>query len=102
MKYINKKLPLMEVGKEIDYSLNGVIIGAHCYDDGTLHCTQADFNLLLKDGFIEEVKPREFYIGLTSQGYLPLGDNKVADNIDYFDTMAFPPAKVIKVREVIE
>ena len=61
MKYINKKLPLMEVGKEINFSLNGVIIGAHCYDDGTLHCTQADFNLLLKDGFIEEVNPREWY-----------------------------------------
>ena len=93
MKYINKKLPLMEVGKEIDYRLNGVIIGAHCYDDGTLHCTQADFNLLLKDGFIEEVKPREWWIEILADGFA-----RVVDRPPYHKN----PFEYVKVREVIE
>ena len=97
MKYINKKLPLMEVGKEIDYSLNGVIIGAHCYDDGTLHCTQADFNLLLKDGFIEEVKPREWLVLECDNPGLLWESEPIKEQL-----RKNPNLKFIKVREVIE
>lgn len=55
----------------------------------------------LISNWIKELKPREYYIGLTSKGIIP-ETVEVADNIEYFDELPTRPAQIIKVREVIE
>jgi len=61
MEYINKRLPIMEVGMAVNWG--NTTSGVHCYEDGTLHCTQSALDLLIQEGFIEEVKPRrEVYV----------------------------------------
>ena len=60
MKYINKKLPLLKVGEEFKYS-NQDVTGVHCFDTGTLHCNESTLKTLISEGWIEEVKPREWW-----------------------------------------
>ena len=69
MKYINKKLPIMEIGTEIEWSDPGVS-GMHFYAEGQVHCEKSTFNSLVEDGFIEEVKPREWWGIIDEDGIL--------------------------------
>ena len=67
-----------------------------CYQIGRFD----DLPDLLGNGWIEEVKPREFWVGLDKQGLIT--SDCIADNKEYFiDGRKYFPA-VIKVREVLE
>ena len=57
MKYINKKLPFMEIGKEVEWYEEQT--GVHIHDSGNVYCEKEMFNNLISEGWIEEVKPRE-------------------------------------------
>ena len=59
MKYINKKLPIIQIDKEIKFLPTGM--GLHIYDNGDLHCSDHHKDKLISEGWIEEVKPREWW-----------------------------------------
>ena len=66
MKYILKKdLLFMKIGEIIGVNVNGWI-GVHLQrltDGGKyIDCNKEDFDLLLSEGWIEEVKPREWIV----------------------------------------
>ena len=98
MKYINKKLPL--VGEELRYSPMEVD-GVHCFDNGTLHCNKSTLKTLLSEGWIEEVKPREWWVNMHKDS----GNNYFCNTKDEaIRTMWGLPEHnhIIKVREVIQ
>ena len=105
MKYILKKdLLFMKIGEIIGVNVNGWI-GVHLQrltDGGKyIDCNKEDFDLLLSEGWIEEVKPREWIIYVDNKGnYVSLCENLnriVLQNPDRSHNWD----KLIKVREVI-
>ena len=102
MKYINKKLPL--VGEELRYSPMEVD-GVHCFDNGTLHCNKSTLKTLLSEGWIEPIKPREWWQILDRRSWYTYGNRfetkkeaeKYAEQLNNDGSL-----EIIKVREVIE
>ena len=96
MKYINKKLPLLKVGEEIRY-MNQDVSGVHCFESNGLHCSESTLKKLISEGWIEEVKPREWWVlECETPGLLWAGEDIKAQ------LKKNPNLKFIKVREVIE
>ena len=99
MKYINKKLPLIEVGKEIEWYEDLTMQGVHAYPEGILHCSSKILASLIEDEWIEEVKPREFYIPVhRDTGKLLASDRPMDKGYSGGWTLA---VEVIKVREIL-
>jgi len=100
MKYINKKLPL--VGEELRYSPMEVD-GVHCFDNGTLHCNKSTLKTLLSEGWIEPIKPREWWeIERTDVGFYyddRFGSYEEAEGIR---NSHYKNSRIIKVREATE
>ena len=90
MKYINKKLPLLKVGEEFKY-MNQDVGGIHCFESNSLFCNESTLKTLISEGWIEEVKPREFWIEIQTTGTFVQTCKDDLDN----------EGEVIKVREVI-
>jgi len=102
MKYILKKdLLFMKIGEIIGVNVNGWI-GVHLQrltDGGKyIDCNKEDFDLLLSEGWIEEVKPREWILEITpEQEYIRARNENGEINGRLFSS----GSELIKVREVI-
>ena len=103
MKYILKKdLLFMKIGEIIGVNVNGWI-GVHLQrltDGGKyIDCNKEDFDLLLSEGWIEEVKPREWILEITpEQEYIRARNENGEINGRLFSS----GSELIKVREVID
>ena len=102
MKYkLKKDLPFAKAGEELITDSICVYTMGDVFNAGAKRQTKlylGDILELTESGWIEEVKPREWYVGLTSQGFTC----GIADNRDYFEHLERLPNKLIVVREVIE
>ena len=102
MKYINKKLPLLKVGEEFKY-MNQDVGGIHCFESNSLFCNESTLKTLISEGWIEEVKPREWgEIERTDVGFYyddRFGSYEEAEGIR---NSHYKNSRIIKVREVIE
>ena len=103
MKYINKKLPLLKVGEEFKYT-NQDVTGVHCFDSGTLHCNESTLKTLISEGWIEPIKPREWWVIINESS------KYCSERYDSYEEAeqkrllytGKEDYKVIKVREVIQ
>ena len=109
MKYrLRKKLPFAEIGARVFFLFNGKSQFQHTngYDviaDGIrFWCKESDIDKLLKEGWIEEIKPREFEVEFYKDGSFGLKNNRGDILMGIMNSLQTDPIEIIKVREVID
>lgn len=110
MKYrVLREMPFAKAGAEVLYKFQNdsypIFKAGHICTILHIECNKTDLNRLIEEGWIEEVKPREFYLIQAQDlgGVWHIVD--YAFNIDNArDKATSRPenARFIKVREVIE
>jgi len=102
MKYINKKLPLLKVGEEIRY-MNQDVSGVHCFESNGLHCSESTLKKLISEGWIEEVKPREWWeIERTDVSFHYDDRFRSYEDAEDVRNSTYKNSRIIKVQEVME
>ena len=107
---VERELPTLKVGDPVehintDMGMHFFEISEHVRNKAAIHCTQSAWNLLILDGWIEEIKPREFELQLYEDGSYELKINSTILS----GSLCFPlrhlhgkQMETIKLREVIE
>jgi len=103
MKYkLKRDLPFAKAGKEVKVNPTGCIPFIN-YSSGEFATTEEYVDKLLSEGWIEEVKPREWWeIERTDVGFYyddRFGSYEEAEGIR---NSHYKNSRIIKVREVIE
>jgi hypothetical protein len=99
MKYILKKdLPFIKAGAEVESSISEGCIPVAIFKNN-ITVSKEYLIQLISDGWLEEVKPREWKINIGTDGAAIFQDNEILLKFGRIDT---PLIKSIKVREVIE
>lgn len=97
MKYrVKKDLPSHRAGTDVDVRVSHWD-NMHFNKDGIIQCSQEHLKELIADGFLEEIKPREFWVNVYNNynAYVHL-TKESAENISKSS------CETIRVREVIE
>ena len=105
MKYRTKeKLPLVKVGTEVEIFSKGCVPIAIYNGVKDISISEEYIPILLKEGWIEEIRPREFEIHLDADGFFQAFINNGYSYVATYSKSPFipKPIQIIKVRDVLE
>ena len=91
MKYrLKKDLPFAKAGEEIRFRIGGYT-EIHMSQENRIECSQKTLDMLLANGWIEEIKPKEFTLSIHTNGAYRL---TYVDGDDLYGAMhKYPPDK---------
>ena len=104
MKYrLKKDLPFAKVGEVIDMGICGTFENIHLRPNKTGECRQNNLKMMRQDGWIEEIKPREWWVVRRYNVGIVSGFDSESLAVSYVNqTNDSPKYQIIKVREVLE
>lgn len=105
MKYIYKKqLPLirLKLNEKIEVEISDNYDPIALFSDPLIRCTPAALEKMLEEGFLGEITPREFQLGIANNGDGAFAICLPSDKTYQYNTRLAGVKEIIKVREVIE
>ncbi len=102
MKYrLKKDLPFAKVGEVIDMGICGTFENIHLRPNKTGECSEDNLKMMLQDGWIEEIKPREWWV--TEHKDDPVGVvNRLSISEEKPDGCPVTKCEIFKVTKVID
>ena len=96
VKYSGYKIYVQRGESDLEACIDALELG-----ESTPENIQKELQRLIDEGWIEEVKPREFKVTLNKDGTFAAFHNP-AIGVSYNALTRYPPFETIKVREVLE